>query len=671
MRKVLVDWVDWLHRRPELARVGVVALIGTVLSWVTYETVYFLNPFEPRASTSWAVSFTIGVFRQHHLHRTLSFPQTAVPYRTSLLRDIIASLIVIVLSTTLNFTLNEIGKINHRTAWAICLVSVAAIDYLLIKLYVFPGRRADAPSKTGSARSGDASSRPYIDLTPIARLYATRRTCAIRSLDPEAAQRRVLRRLVARAAGTQFGREHGFSQIVSVEAYQNAVLPRDFEAFWEEWWRAPHPDLVDVTWPGRIPYFAMTSGTTTGRSKHIPYTSEMRRDAVRGFVDLLCFHLDANRESRLLGGSFLALAGPTELAAHEGTATGAVSAITAGAAPRILRHRFLPPSEIANLHDWREKIRRLAPISLASDVRFLGGSPNWLLVYLEEVGKIRGGDAGKLVDWYPNLELIAHGGVNFMPYRERFEALLAGGHAETRELYSASEGVFAYADRGDGDGLRLHLDGNVFFEFIPVDSLDCDIPVRHWIRTVETDVDYALAITTAAGLWCYLLGDIVRFVSTRPPRIAIVGRLGQGLSAYGEHLIESEVADALAAAAASVGRAVLDYTMGATETGERSQHLLLVETDAPMSRPLVSAFATAFDAALRADNEDYAELRENDYALDRPLIVNVLPDGFASWMESHRRLGGQNKIPRVAKDPEMLTGMMAFFRNHGFAGEEG
>ena len=667
---MLSDCVNWIHKRPELARVGVVALIGTVMSWVTYEIVYFFNPFEPRATTSWAVSFTIGVFRQHHLHRNLTFPQNGVPYGTSLGRDIVASLIVIVLSTILNFALTEIGKINYRAAWAVCLVSVAAVDYMLIKLFVFRRRRAQAPAKTRMSRPEDAPSRAVIDLTPIARLYATRRTRAIRSLDPEKAQRRVLRRLIAKAAGTRFGREHGFSQITSVEAYQKAVPPRDFKAFWEKWWRVPHPNLVDVTWPGHIPYFALTSGTTTGRSKYIPYTVEMRRDAVRGFVDLLCFHLDANPGSRLLGGSFLALTGPTELAAGEGAASGAVSAITAGAAPKILRRRLLPPIEIANLHDWREKIRRLAPVSLASDVRFLGGSPNWLLVYLEEVAKIRGGGAGKLVDWYPNLELIAHGGVNFAPYRERFQSLLEGGHAETRELYSASEGVFAYADRGDGEGLRLHLDGNVFFEFIPVESLGDDTPVRHWVGTIESGVDYALAITTAAGLWCYLLGDIVRFVSTRPPRIAVVGRLGQGLSVYGEHLIEAEVADALSAAAASVGRAVLDYTLGATEAGERSRHLLLVETDAPMAPPLVDAFATAFDAALCAENDDYAELRENDYALDRPLIFNVLPDGFASWMETHRRLGGQNKVPRIAKDPEMLAGMITFFRNRGFAGDE-
>ena len=381
MREMLGDWLDWLHKRPELARVGVVALIGTVLSWVTYEVVYFLNPFEPRATTSWAVSFTIGVFRQHHLHRKLTFPHTGVPYCSSLKRDIVASLIVIILSTALNFALTEVGKVNYRVAWAICLVSVAAVDYTLIKLYVFRRLTSEAPLLSGMSRSGDVASRTYFDLTPVARLYAARRTRAIRSLDPEAAQRRALRWLIAQAKGTQFGRQHGFSQIDSVEAYQKSAPPRDFEAFWEEWWQARHPNLVNVTWPGRIPYFAMTSGTTTGRSKYIPYTAEMRRDAIRGFVDLLCFHLELNPGSRLLGGSFLALTGPTELAADEGATSGAVSAITAGAAPRILRRRLLPPSEIANLHDWREKIRRLAPVSLARDVRFLGGSPNWLLVY--------------------------------------------------------------------------------------------------------------------------------------------------------------------------------------------------------------------------------------------------------------------------------------------------
>ena len=495
----------------------------------------------------------------------------------------------------------------------------------------------------------------YVDFTAIARVYAMLRIRRLDAIRPAAVQAATLKRLLHRAVDTDFGCAHRFAAIDSIESYQRQVPIRDYADFWADWWEPAYPDLVNVSWPGKTPYFTLTSGTTTGRSKCIPYTIDMRRSAVRGFLDLLCFHLKCRPQSRLMGGAVLALTGPIGLdSSTDGATAAAVSAITADALPGLLRHRVLPPPELASLHDWQEKIHRLAPLSLTRDVRFLGGSPNWLLIFLAEVAKLHPSHLDRLADWYPRLELIVHGGVNFAPYRDRFRALLAGGHAETREMYSASEGVFAYADRGDGQGMRLHLDGRIFYEFVPPGQLTAPSPDRHWIGTAETGVDYALVISSAAGLWSYVVGDIVRFVNIDPPRLIVIGRVQQGLSAFGEHLIEAEIAEALAGATKAHGIAVLDYSVGSLRDETGGHHLFLIEPALPATANGSGRLATDIDTRLCALNEDYAELRR-DQALGAPQVRLVPPGGFTAWMKKRRKLGGQNKVPRIVTDPDLFA----------------
>lgn len=501
----------------------------------------------------------------------------------------------------------------------------------------------------------------FADFSPLAHVVAKLRHKTLERQDAQRMQAGLLRSLIRRARNTAFGTAHGFEKIACVEDYQRAVPVRDYDAFWNEWWQASYPRLENVSWPGRIPYFALSSGTTTGRSKHIPYTSEMRRAAVRGFLDLLACHLVRHPESRLLGGAVLGLTGPTALQSPDaGVNAGAVSAITADAVPRHLRNRILPPAELANCNDWQEKIHRLAPLALQTDLRMLGGSPNWMLIFLSEVERQFGKYGGTLADWFPNLELIVHGGVNFTPYREAFKTLLTGSLAETRELYSASEGVFAYADRDDGDGLRLHLNGSVFFEFIPLSDVDDTSPVRHWIADVETGVDYAVVVTTAAGLWSYLVGDVVRFVDVKPPRLLVTGRVSQGLSAFGEHLLESEIAAAMAKAAAAVKTHVVEYTVSAVREASGNRHKYFVETKTPLYADAERRFADVVDAALSEKNEDYQELRKNDLAIAAPEVVFVTTGAFAAWMQSRRALGGQNKVPRLVSDEDLFNDMAGF-----------
>ncbi|WP_171060605.1 GH3 auxin-responsive promoter family protein [Poseidonocella sp. HB161398] len=495
-----------------------------------------------------------------------------------------------------------------------------------------------------------------LDPTPALRAYARLRRARLARLDPAAVQARLLRRLLRRAAGTRFGRAHGFDAIATPAEYAARVPLRGFDAFWQEWWQPSFPQLEDVSWPGRIGVFALTSGTATGRSKHIPYTPQMRRAAALGFFDLLAFHLAARPASRVLGGAALGLVGPTGLESRApGVEAGAVSAITAAMAPRFLRGRLLPPPEIAAISDWGEKIRRLAPVALGADLRFLGGSPNWSLLFLREVARQAGGST--LADWFPRLELIAHGGVDFAPYRDSFAALLAGSRAETREAYSASEGFFAYADRGDGEGLRLLLDGGIFYEFVPLEELGRPQPRRDWIGTARTGIDYAMAISTAAGLWAYLPGDAVRFVTLDPPRILVRGRTSSSVSMIGEHLAEPDLVAAVAAAARAAGRSVTDFTVSGILQGGAGprRHLVLAELDRLPGPAEAEAFAAALDRALIVRNDDYAELRENGYALAAPRVRFVPPGGFARWLGA--RAGGQAKVPRVISDPAILAGL--------------
>ncbi len=495
----------------------------------------------------------------------------------------------------------------------------------------------------------------FSDYTTLARVYARLRAYRLNAIQPKIAQTATLLRLLRRASQTAFGQAHRFEHIDSVHTYQRRVPIREYDAFWSEWWQRRYPDLVDVCWPGKIPFFTMTSGTTTGRSKYIPYTFEMRRAAVRGFVDLLCFHLTNRPNSRLFGGAALGLTGPVALSsASKSVDAAAVSAITATALPGWLRHRVLPPKDLANLEDWHVKIRRLVPLSLDSDVRMMGGSPNWLLIFLAEVAKKHSTKNGQLADWYPNLELIVHGGVNFAPYRDRFRTLLDGSHAETREMYSASEGVFAYADRGDGDGLRLDLDGRIFYEFVLPEQLENANPDRRWIGNVECGVDYALLITTAAGLWSYVVGDVVRFVDLLPPRLIVSGRVKQGLSIFGEHLLEVELAEAVAHVAKVENLTILDYTVGPLQGTAGGRHVFLLEPDKPVADGLALRMANGIDAWLCDLNKDYEELRQEG-AVGVPEVLLIPPGGFARWMKLRRDLGGQNKLPRIVTDSDLFA----------------
>ncbi len=502
-----------------------------------------------------------------------------------------------------------------------------------------------------------------IDATPLARLYAWMRRAQLAREKPAAVQERQLLRLVRRARQTKFGRDHGFAQIRSVADFQRCVPLRRYEDFWADYWQEPFPRLRDVSWPGLIPYFALTSGTSTGRTKYVPVTAAMNRANRRAAFDLLVHHLTARPSSRIFGGRNFILGGSTDLQEFApGVFAGDLSGIVARAMPHWARLRAFPPLHLALEPDWEKKVRAMAPASLREDIRSISGTPSWLLHFFKEAMALRSDEPQRLRHFYPNLELIVHGGVSFVPYRHRFNELLEGGHAELREVYPASEGFIALADRDQQAGLRMLLDNGLFYEFVPREQLDKEAPARYWIANAEPGEEYALVLSSNAGLWAYVLGDTVRLVERRPPRLVVTGRTSYFLSAFGEHVTAEEVEAAVAGAADAIGADVVEFCVGALHAARGDgvdAHLYLVEFAAPSCETRLGSFAAHVDATLIEANADYAAHREGGQ-LAPPHIVTLQPGAFARWMKARGRLGGQNKVPRIVSQPELFDDLRRF-----------
>jgi hypothetical protein len=505
-----------------------------------------------------------------------------------------------------------------------------------------------------------------IALTPAFRLYAKRRRRTLAAQDPVAAQKHELLKLVAHAKNTRFGRDHGFQSIRSVKDFQSAVPLRRYEEHWSEYWKNDYPRLVDATWPGTVPFFAVTSGTTSGTSKNIPVTHEMNRANSRGALDMLLHHLVQRPQSRAVDGKNFFLGGSVALReCAPGIYSGDLSGIAVRQTPAWYKPFMFPPAKVAEEPDWGKRIEKIVELAAQTDIRILGGTPSWLLHFIERQQDHAGAQLSAQ-ELYPNLELLVHGGVNFKPYRARFEAFL-GGRAETREVYPASEGFIASQDEDPEAGLRLMADNGLFFEFVPMEELQSDNPTRHTVADAEPGVNYAIVLSTCAGCWAYVLGDTVRFVSRNPPRILVTGRTSYFMSAFGEHLIDEEIEDAVAAGAAAIDTSISDFSMGAVfpdTQDENGHHLYIIEfADYPFDESKIARFAKALEEILCARNDDY-RIERNEYGvIGAPKIYPVPPGTFASWMKVRGKYGGQNKVPRVINDGALFANLEAFAQN--------
>jgi len=505
-----------------------------------------------------------------------------------------------------------------------------------------------------------------INLTPLLRLYAqrrnrilqyqTQRSCAALTQETQ------LKSLLKHASQTRFGRDHNFAAINTVAEYQQRVPLRFYEDFWSQYWQPSFPHLENVTWPGLVNYLCVSSGTSSGTTKFIPLTREMLQSNTKAGLDMLSHHLINRPNSRIFAGRSFMLGGSTELVQQApGVASGDLSGIAVKELPWWAKARYYPPAELALLKDWEQKIDLLARGSLKANIRMISGVPSWMLIFFGKVQELTG---RSIAESYPDLEMITHGGVNFAPYRTQFQKILDGSRAELREVYPASEGFIAVADREFGEGMRLVLDHGIFFEFVPLEELNGANPTRHWIDTVQTGVNYAVVLTTCAGLWSYVIGDTVRFTTTEPARVLVTGRTSYYLSAFGEHLIAEEIEDAVSQAAIALNLTVTDYSVGPVfpkAAGELGGHLYVMEFGAQMpSADQLAELALKIDANLCKRNEDYEAHRAAGFGLKPPSIKAVLPGFFAAWMKSRGKLGGQNKVPRIITNMELFGGLERF-----------
>ena len=475
-----------------------------------------------------------------------------------------------------------------------------------------------------------------------------------RTADPVAAQDAVFRELMLRGAQTAFGREHGLHADMSPADFRAAVPVRDYEGL-KPWMDRAVAGEEGVVWPGKPLYFCKTSGTTSG-AKYIPLTRDSLPNHIGSARNALLAYIAETGKADFVDGKMIFLQGsPTLAETPGGVPLGRLSGIVAHHVPGYLQKNRLPSFETNTIEDWEEKVEAIVRETAGEDLRLISGIPSWVQMYFERLLEHTGKATVKEV--FPRFELFVYGGVAFEPYRERFRQLI-GADVPVVELYPASEGFLAFQDSQTTPGLLLNTADGIFFEFIPADRYFDETPPRLGIDEVELDTQYAVVLSNNAGLWAYDIGDTVRFVSLDPPRIVVTGRIKHFTSAFGEHVIAEEVEGAMQEAVAAHGGVVREFHVAPQVTppaGDLPFHEWLVEFDVQPTD--LAAFSAALDAALQRRNPYYRDLITGSVL--QPARLTPLPAGaFHEAMRRKGKLGGQNKIPRLANDramAELLT----------------
>jgi hypothetical protein len=477
------------------------------------------------------------------------------------------------------------------------------------------------------------------------------------SAAPAATQEQLLLDFVRRAAHTQWGRDHGYGSIRSVHQFQRAVPLSRYEDQ-APWWHRAFDGARDVTWPGHIPYFALSSGTTAGASKALPISRAMLRANRRSALTLMGLIERQVADADPLAGRTFYLGGCTELERRGACWQGDASGINARCMPRLAWRFRLPEPDVAAIGDWERRLEAICQRYLQSPVAVLVGLPSWTLLLfrrLIDVGRERlGSQVSTVADLWPELCVFVSFGMAFEPYRRQLRELV-GRPVAIVDTYCSSEGGLNAIQSEQGDsGMLLELDGGAVYEFVPLAELDSNQPPRLTLDQVEPDVPYAVLLSTCSGIWAYDVGDAVRFTSLRPPKIVFASRTQTQLNVFGEHVIQENLDAAMAAACEATGAQVRDFTVTSvppTSEDPRGGHRWLVEFDG--SPPPLEPFARHLDAALGEASADYAAHREGDVAMRAPEVVVLTPGTFYAWADRHEKLGGQHKVPRVAPSDAM------------------
>jgi hypothetical protein len=466
---------------------------------------------------------------------------------------------------------------------------------------------------------------------------------------PVEVQTALFHQLIKDAANTAFGQQYDFRSIQSISTFQERVPVVTYEQF------QPYIQRIidgeqNVTWHSNIQWFAKSSGTTNDKSKFIPVSQEALDECLyRGPRDLMCVYSHNNPKTKLFTGKSLVLVGSQKTHdINQKMQYGDVSAIMAINQPFVASIFKAPNLSIALLDDWEEKIEKIADITISKNITNIGGVPTWMLVLLKRILEKTG--KASIQEVWPNLELYIHGGVNFAPHRAAFEELIDNKDLLYYQTYNASEGFFAYQNENVADDMVLALNNGIFYEFIPAGHFDDDHPKTLLLDEVEIGKQYALVISTNAGLWRYKVGDTITFTSKYPFKIKVSGRTKHFINAFGEEVI-IENADAAIQQACKLTHAIIkDYTVAPVyfSGNEKAAHQWLIEFEiAPAS---CDEFITIVDETLKAVNSDYEAKRSKDLALKMPLLTKARPDLFYDWLKKKGKLGGQNKIPRLSND---------------------
>lgn len=478
-------------------------------------------------------------------------------------------------------------------------------------------------------------------------------------------QRRWYRYLLEKGARTLYGQKVGLRPEMSYERFRQTVPILPYEELYP-WIERTLYGEADVLWQGPIRWFARSSGTTNDRSKYIPITREsLRLNHFRASRQLFATYLTLYRDtSRLLGGKIISIGGShqvSHLGAH--ARYGDLSAVLLANMPGFYRLFRAPSLEIALIASWEEKLPRMVEALLRERnyITGLAGVPTWTVLLFDEL--LRRTGAAHVLEVFPRFEAVFHGAVSFTPYEALFKRYLPSPKVHYMEIYNASEGFFAFQDTTDDRDLLLMADHGIFYEFIPFSAWErgeWDAVPLEGIRTGET---YAMVITTAGGLWRYLIGDTVRFISATPPRLRIAGRTRHYINAFGEEVMIEQAEAALQAACRATGAQVRDYTVAPIylATGQRGAHEWLIEFIQPPQD--MEAFTRVLDMTLRQLNSDYDAKREADLALQPPRIVSLPPQTFYRWLKAKGRLGGQNKVPRLSTERTYADEILALVGN--------
>ncbi|WP_299151412.1 GH3 auxin-responsive promoter family protein [uncultured Dokdonia sp.] len=473
---------------------------------------------------------------------------------------------------------------------------------------------------------------------------------------PAEVQEELRAKLIDKAKDTEIGKKYDFRSIRSYNDFAQTIPITSYEEN-QAYIERSRKGESNILWPTPIKWFAQSSGTTNARSKYIPVSPESLEDChYAASKDLLCMYLNNNEGSHLFSGKGLRLGGSKQLYQDNGTVYGDLSAILIDNMPFWAEFSSTPNHDISLLSDWEVKMQAIVDETIQQDVTSLAGVPSWMLVLLNNVLETTGKDS--ILDIWPNLEVYFHGGVNFDPYLNQYQKIIPSDSFKYYEIYNASEGFFAIQGQNDSKELLLMLDYGIFYEFIPMNTYGTLDQKIIPLSEVEAGVNYAIVITTNAGLWRYKIGDTVRFTSTSPYKIKVTGRTKHHINVFGEELIIENAEQALKKATQETGCEIKDYTAAPIfmDGKEKGAHEWVIEFKKPPRD--MSTFNSRLDLALQEVNSDYQAKRFNNTTLNAPKIHAARENLFYDWLRENNKLGGQHKVPRLSNKRDFIEALL-------------